>query len=62
MLEICWPACDQCGTCISVCPADALRLAERLKVDHEACVRCGICVRICPFGALTLGDERNTKP
>ncbi len=45
--------CDQCGTCISVCPADALMLTENaLLIDHEACTECLLCVNICPIAAL----------
>ncbi len=45
--------CDQCGTCIAVCPADALMLGEfKVIVDHKACTECGICVKMCPIAAL----------
>ena len=46
--------CDRCGTCISVCPCDALLLTEMLTVT-EACTGCGTCVAICPVNALSLG-------
>jgi Fe-S-cluster-containing hydrogenase component 2 len=47
--------CDYCGTCISVCPANALMLlSETLSVDSKRCTGCGICVAVCPFGALNL--------
>ncbi|MDD3094937.1 MAG: 4Fe-4S binding protein [Candidatus Neomarinimicrobiota bacterium] len=50
--------CDQCGTCIAVCPADALMLTESLlSIDHQACTLCGLCVNICPIGALELKNE-----
>ncbi|MBW6458754.1 MAG: 4Fe-4S binding protein [FCB group bacterium] len=45
--------CDQCGTCISVCPVDALMLTEHtLVIDHEKCTECMLCVHICPVAAL----------
>ncbi|MCK4813542.1 MAG: 4Fe-4S binding protein [Candidatus Marinimicrobia bacterium] len=45
--------CDQCGTCISVCPVDALMLTENsLIVDHKLCTECLLCVNICPVAAL----------
>jgi NAD-dependent dihydropyrimidine dehydrogenase PreA subunit len=51
--------CDQCGTCIAVCPADALMLGEfKVEVDHEACSECMICVRMCPIAALEVTDEK----
>jgi digeranylgeranylglycerophospholipid reductase len=44
--------CAYCGGCISVCPVEALTLAEtRLLVD-ESCIDCGDCVAACPVGAL----------
>lgn len=51
-------ACDRCGTCIGVCPANALLLlTASLLVDVDRCTGCGLCVRICPFGALAIVDE-----
>ena len=50
--------CDQCGTCIAVCPADALMLSEfKVIVDHDACTECGICVKMCPIAALEVKNE-----
>lgn len=48
-------ACDRCGTCIAVCPANALLLLSGpVVVNRDRCTGCGTCVKICPFGALTL--------
>lgn len=49
--------CDECGTCISVCPVNALLLTEKLEIDHDCCTQCGTCVNICPFGALSIKNE-----
>lgn len=57
MLVVDTSICDECGTCISVCPANSLLLAEKLEIDHALCTRCGTCVTICPFGALSLQSE-----
>jgi len=46
--------CDECGTCVSVCPEDAIILADCVVISAERCVSCGVCVKICPFGALGL--------
>ncbi|MBN1307200.1 MAG: 4Fe-4S binding protein [Chitinispirillaceae bacterium] len=46
--------CDRCGTCISVCPCNALLLVDELRVIHDQCTRCGTCVAICPVGALEI--------
>lgn len=50
-------ACDRCGACIGVCPANALLLLDGpVIVDKDRCTGCGTCVKICPFGALSLVD------
>jgi len=47
--------CAYCGGCVSVCPTEALTLAEtRLQVDDLACSECGNCVVACPMGALSV--------
>ena len=56
MLIIDTEVCDECGTCISVCPANALLLTDVLFVDTSACTLCGTCVKICPFGALSIKE------
>ncbi len=51
--------CDQCGTCVSACPADALMLTETsLRIDHDRCTLCEICVNLCPLGSLEIQDEK----
>jgi len=52
--------CCYCGGCVSVCPVDALTLAEtRLRVTSE-CTECGECVSACPVGALQLEECEST--
>jgi ferredoxin len=51
-LEINKTVCDECGTCISVCPVDALELTIELRVDVTKCIVCKNCVKVCPVGAL----------
>jgi ferredoxin len=57
-------ACDRCGTCIGVCPANALMLIDDgpVIVDNGRCIACGACVKICPFGALTLAQGTEEIP
>jgi digeranylgeranylglycerophospholipid reductase len=45
---------------VSVCPADAIHLAETRLVIHEACIDCGLCIPACPVGALS--EERGENP
>lgn len=50
--------CDFCGTCVSVCPVDAIELFEaRLVVDQAKCTLCMNCVHVCPYGCLELANE-----
>mgnify|MGYP006309443325 CR=1 FL=1 len=45
--------CDYCGTCVAVCPHDAIELLEfDLNIDPERCTLCERCVDICPIRAL----------
>ncbi|MDZ7271029.1 MAG: 4Fe-4S binding protein [candidate division KSB1 bacterium] len=50
--------CDLCGTCVAVCPVDALELSElRLLIDGKRCTLCMNCVHACPFACLEVRDE-----
>ncbi len=43
--------CDACGTCVGVCPEDAIELSEfKIMVVHDRCTQCLSCVNICPLG------------
>ena len=47
--------CNQCGVCMSVCPAEAMRRSEKtgaVVIDDSKCTRCKLCVRACPFDAI----------
>jgi ferredoxin len=48
-------ACNACGSCVEVCPSDALLLEDNaLKIIDDNCIDCGQCVDECPNGALAL--------
>jgi energy-converting hydrogenase A subunit Q len=56
MIRIDHTVCDQCGTCVGVCPTDALTIRLKvLEVDNERCTGCLLCTRVCPVEAL--GDD-----
>ncbi len=50
--------CSGCGTCISVCPYQAIDLIKledgksRAKVNEALCMGCGSCAATCPSGAM----------
>ncbi len=53
--------CDGCGTCISVCPCNALILIKELSVSDKKCSECGRCVSICPINALKISKDDAEK-
>jgi len=54
--------CTQCGTCIAVCPFDAISLYQHKsqgllpKVDDNLCTQCGKCVEVCPGQSVDLAQ------
>lgn len=56
--------CIWCGTCVDLCPYDAVKLLPSQKVaefDLRKCMGCGICVARCPAFAIELeGFERSS--
>jgi len=47
-------SCVGCGSCLDVCPADAITVEGIAEVDSKRCIGCGHCVDYCPQGALSL--------
>jgi len=48
MLTINRDKCGYCGTCVAVCPEDALELIDAYLSLERECIACGICARACP--------------
>jgi len=47
--------CTGCGSCVDVCPVDALKLEnDKAKVYEDTCIDCGTCVDECPVEAIEL--------
>lgn len=44
--------CIECGTCIDVCPEDAIEMDGSISIDRERCTNCGLCAERCPSDAL----------
>jgi Na+-translocating ferredoxin:NAD+ oxidoreductase RNF subunit RnfB len=52
--KVCKEGCLQLGSCIRVCPVDAISYDDEGKVwvDRDICISCGKCVDICPTGVM----------
>ncbi len=52
----CKYGCLGLGSCISVCPVDAITKTEdgRVAVNRELCIGCRKCVAICPTGVMKM--------
>lgn len=47
--------CVQCGSCVKICPGQALQLQHNIiQIDEEKCIGCGNCAARCPKNAITL--------
>lgn len=40
--------CIKCGSCVAVCPMDAISAENPTQTNPNDCIRCCACVRICP--------------
>ena len=47
--------CTGCGSCVDVCPVEAVSLNDDVAViDEDTCTECGLCVDECPNDAISL--------
>jgi len=44
--------CTGCGTCLDVCPTEAIIMQDGRAVITLDCIDCGACPRVCPEGAI----------
>lgn len=55
--------CAACGTCVEVCPFEAVSLDIVSAVSWTKCMGCGVCVGQCPSEAMALvRDEQKGIP
>ncbi len=52
------PACKGCNQCVSICPAEAIKVdGNRVRVIEESCVGCGVCQNVCEHDGIRLVQE-----
>lgn len=52
--------CDDCGSCVELCPHQALTMTEGRVVWHEAsCQQCDTCLQHCPRHASPMAQWRD---
>ena len=44
--------CIACGSCMDVCPVDAISEGDIYEIDPDTCIDCGACAEQCPVGAI----------
>lgn len=54
--KVCQDGCLGLGTCVRICPFDALRITPEgiAIVDQDKCTGCGKCVKVCPRSIISL--------
>ncbi|MGQ9604426.1 MAG: RnfABCDGE type electron transport complex subunit B [bacterium] len=59
-LRLCSYGCIGLGTCVEVCPFNAIRMVDGFaEVDDSKCTGCGKCVDACPKGIIYLVPKTN---
>lgn len=65
LIEVDSDKCFSCGSCIALCPVEAISLAKDCTVqfDKEKCVgsTCSICVDACPVRAIKSIKQNNLE-
>ena len=47
--------CIGCGTCVEICPIDAIEIMDTVAhINEEMCLGCGLCSHHCPEEAAQL--------
>jgi ferredoxin len=52
MYEVNYDKCTGCGSCVDVCPTEAIALQQGKAIIGMECIDCGACPRVCPEGAI----------
>jgi L-aspartate semialdehyde sulfurtransferase ferredoxin len=64
LIEVDMEKCISCGSCVTLCPVEAIKLTSDLSVefDREKCVgsTCSTCVDACPARAIKSVKPNNS--
>ena len=65
LIEVDSEKCIHCGSCVTLCPVDAITFSEDFSVvfDKEKCVgsTCSACVDACPARAIRSVKQYNSE-
>ena len=55
--------CIGCGSCVAVCPENALTLTKTdgVVTDFEKCILCGKCAEVCPTKAIEMSGRNYSE-
>jgi NAD-dependent dihydropyrimidine dehydrogenase PreA subunit len=66
LIEVDTEKCFSCGSCVAVCPVEAIGFGEdgTVEFDREKCVgsTCSVCVDVCPARAIKSDKQNNSVP
>ena len=51
-------SCVACGTCLPVCPVEAISEGDIYHIDPDTCIECGSCAEVCPSEAIIPHGKR----
>lgn len=55
--------CVACGTCLSVCPKQAIEIIKGCyaHIDETSCVGCGKCSKACPANCISIETREKER-
>lgn len=51
--------CVACGSCIKVCPRQAISVPDGVSavIDKSRCIGCGLCAKACPASVIKVVNK-----
>jgi ferredoxin len=50
--------CTACGSCVDICPVEAVTVDGSAVVNAGSCMGCGLCATVCSVDAIKLNQAR----